>query len=60
MNYIIRIEKIPYTCVAGPYFMHEGFLAVCPEHHEYARNYIDNFMVRNKDKDRILLPYHHM
>src|SRR3990170_6533853 len=24
MNYIIRIEQIPYICVADPYFMHEG------------------------------------
>jgi hypothetical protein len=60
MNYIIRIEQIPYICVADPYFMHEGFLAVCQEHREYARDYIADFMVGNKDKETILLPYHPM
>ena len=58
MNYIIGIEQIPYICVADPYFMHEGFLAVCAEHCEYARNYIAGFMVANKDKEAILVPYH--
>ena len=58
MNYIIGIEKIHYIYVADPYFMHEGFLAVCAEHHEYARDYIANFMVANKDKEVILVPYH--
>ena len=58
MNYIIGIEQIPYICVADVYFMHEGFLAVCPEHREYARDYIINFMVTNKDKEAILVPYH--
>ena len=60
MNYIIGIEQIPYIRVANPYFMHEGFLAVCPEHREYARDYIADFMVANKDKETILLPYHPM
>ena len=60
MNYIIRREQISYISVVDPYFMHEGFLAVCPEHREYARNYIADFMVANKDKEAILLPYHPM
>ena len=58
MNYITGIEQIPYICVADPYFMHEGFLAVCPEHREYVRDYIVNFMVANKDKEAIIVPYH--
>ena len=58
MNYIIGIEQIPYICVADPYFMHEGFLVVCAEHREYARDYIVDFMVANKDKEAILVPYH--
>ena len=58
MNYIIGIEQIPYICVADPYFMHEGFLAVCAVHREYARDYIVDFMVANKDKETILVPYH--
>ena len=60
MNYIIRIEQIPFICVTDPYFMHEGFLAVYQEHREYARNYITDFMVGNKDREMILLPYHPM
>ena len=60
MDYIIGIEQIPYICVADPYFMHEGFLAVCAKHHEYARDYIVDFMVANKDKETILVPYHPM
>ena len=55
MNYIIGIEQIPYICVADPYFMHEGFLAVCPEHREGLHR---DFMVANKDKETILVPYH--
>ena len=37
---------------------HEAFLAVCAEHHKYARDYIIDFMVANKDKETILVPYH--
>ena len=50
MNYLIGVEQIPFICVADPYFMHEGFLAVCPEHREYARDYIADFMVANKER----------
>ena len=60
MNYIIRRDQISYILVVGPYFMHEDFLTVCPEHREYARNYIADLMVANKDKETILLPYHPM
>ena len=38
--------------------MHEGFLAVCSKHREYVRDYIVDFMVANKDKETILVPYH--
>ena len=58
MNYLIGFERIPYICVADPYFMHEGFLAVCTKHCEYARDYLVNFMLANKDKEVILVPYH--
>ncbi|XBI51893.1 hypothetical protein VPH35_034350 [Triticum aestivum] len=58
MNYIIGIQQIPYIFVADLYFMHEGFLAVCAMHREYARDYIVDFMVANKDKEAILVPYH--
>ena len=31
--------------------MHEAFLAVYAEHRKYARNYIADFMIANKDKE---------
>jgi hypothetical protein len=58
LNYFIRRENIKYICVADPYYMHERFLAVCKEHRDYASKYIGEFMVANKDKETILLPYH--
>ena len=58
MNYIIGVEQISNICVADPYYMHEGFLGVCANHHEYAREYIANFMLAYKDKEVILMPYH--
>ena len=39
-------------------FLHEGFLGVCTKHHEYVRDYIVSFMLANKDKEAILVPYH--
>lgn len=58
MNYIIGVEQISHICVADPYYMHECFLGVCANHREYARDYIVNFMLANKDKEAILVPYH--
>ena len=58
MNYIIGVEQIHFICVADPYYMHEGFLGVCAKHREYAREHIVNFMLANKDKEAILVPYH--
>ena len=60
INYIIGVEQISHICVADPYYMHEGFLGVCANHREYARDYIVNFMLANKDKEAILVPYHPM
>ena len=58
MNYIIGVEKILHICVADPYYMHESFLGVYAEQREYARDYIVSFMLANKDKEAILVPYH--
>ena len=38
--------------------MDEDFLAVCAVHHEYAKDYIIDFMVTNEDNETILVPYH--
>ena len=58
LNYFIRIENTKYICVADPYYMHESFLVVCKEHRDYASKYLGEFMIANKDKEAILLPYH--
>ena len=58
LNYFIRVENIKYICVADPFYMHESFLAVCKEHRDYASKYLGEFMIANKDKEVILLPYH--
>ena len=58
LNYFISMESIKYICVADPYYMHESFLEVCKEHREYASKYLSEFMIANKDKESILLPYH--
>ena len=58
MNYIIWVEQISHICVADPYYMHKGFLGVCAKHSKYARDYIVSFMLANKDKEAILVPYH--
>ena len=58
MNYIVRREKVTGLAVADPYYMHEGFLGVCAEQREYMRDYIVSFMLANKDKEAILVPYH--
>lgn len=58
MNYIVRREQIPGLAVADPYYMHEGFLSINEVNREYASKYIEDFLVLNKDKETILLPYH--
>lgn len=58
LNYFIRIENIKYICVADSYYMHKSFLIVCKEHRDYARKYLSEFMIANKDKEAILRPYH--
>ena len=58
LNYFIRMESIKYICIADPYYMHESFLAVCKEHSDYVSKYLGKFMIANKDKEAILLPYH--
>ena len=58
MNYIVRREQITGLAVADPYYMHEGFLSINEANRQYAREYIEEFLVINKDKEKILLPYH--
>lgn len=58
MNYIIRKEQISHIAVADPYYMHEGFLGNSDVERDPATKYIKDFMVMNKDKETILMPYH--
>lgn len=60
INYIIRKEQISQITVADSYYMHESFLAINLMNHEYARNYIADLMVMDKDKKTLFLPYHPM
>ena len=38
--------------------MHEGFLSINDANRQYASQYIKEFLVSNKDKEAILVPYH--
>ena len=58
MNYIVRREQVTGLAVADPYYMHEGFLSINDANRQYASQYIEEFLVSNKDKETILLPYH--
>jgi hypothetical protein len=60
MSYIIRKEQISLITVADPYYMHEFFLGISCMERLAATKYIKDFMVLNKDKERIMLPYHPM
>jgi hypothetical protein len=60
MSYIIRKEQISLIAVADPYYMHEDLLGISDVERLAVTNYIKDFMVMNKDKERILLPYHPM
>ena len=57
-NYILRREQVTGLGVADPYYMHEGFLSINDANRQYASQYIEEFLVSNKDKETILLPYH--
>ena len=60
MSFVIRREKISQISVADPYYMHESFLTLGEYERKTAREYIENFMVMNKDKEMVLVPYHPM
>jgi hypothetical protein len=59
MNFIIRRDQIDQISVADPYYMHDS-LCLGEFECQAARQYIENFMIMNKDKDMVLLPYHPM
>src|SRR5215216_2034822 len=58
MSSVMKREEVSQICVANPYYMHESFLSLGDFEHENAGEYLQNFMVQNKDQEIVLLPYH--
>ena len=54
----MKREEVSQICVADPYYMQESFLSLGDFKRETARDYLQNFMVQNKDQEIVLLPYH--
>lgn len=58
LSNVVRKEQISSIAVLDPYFMNENFLNAGSMERDAARRYIEDFMVANKEKEMILLPYH--
>lgn len=58
MSSVMKREEVSQIYVADPYYMHESFLSLSDFEHEASREYLQNFMVQNKDQEIVLLPYH--
>ena len=58
MSSVMKREEVSQICVADPYYMHESFLSLGEFERETPRDYLQNFMVRNKDQVIVLVPYH--
>ena len=56
MSSIMKREEVTQICVADPYYMHES-LSLDDFERETAREYHQNFMVQNKDREIVLVPY---
>ena len=54
----MKREEVLQICVADPYYMHESFLSLGDFERETAMEYLQNFMVQNKDREIVLVPYH--
>ena len=58
MSSVMKREEVSQICVPDPYYMHESFLSLGDFERETARDYLQNFMVQNKDREIVLVPYH--
>jgi len=58
LNYLGKKEELSQIAVADPYYMSESFLKLGDLERTEAEAYITKFMLDNKDKEMILLPYH--
>jgi hypothetical protein len=56
LAYVVGKEQIPAIAIADPYYMHEHNLISC-EGHGVMMKYIEDFMVKNKNEEIMLLPY---
>jgi hypothetical protein len=52
----VNREENPGVTIADPYFMHEGML-MNPANRSRAKEYLQKFLLDNKSKKDILLPY---
>src|SRR3954469_21481396 len=60
LNYLVKKEELSQIAVADPYYMSESFLNLGDEECKGVEKYITKFMLDNKDKEIILVPYHPM
>ena len=58
LNYLVKKEELSHIAVADPYYMSESFLKQGVLERTAVEEYITKFMLDNKDKEMILLPYH--
>ena len=58
MSSVMKREEVSQIYVAGLYYMHESFLSLGDFERETGREYVQNFMLQNKDQEIVLLPYH--
>jgi hypothetical protein len=52
----VNREEKPCVAIADPYFLREGML-LNPGNHSRAKEYLQKFLLDNKSKKDILLPY---
>ena len=58
MSSVMKSEEVSQICVVDSYYMHKSFLSLGDFERETAREYLQNFMVQNKDREIFLVPYH--
>ena len=58
MSSFMKREEVSQICVTDPYYIHESFLSLGDLEPETAMEYLENFMVQNKDQEIVLLPYY--
>ena len=58
LNYLVKKEELSHIAVADPYYMSESFLKQGDVERKAVEEYVTKFMLDNKDKEMILLPYH--